>query len=47
MEKTIASEIDSRRKELSRGKDPVIHIPGKVTITITICNRHDSTQPHP
>ena len=33
--------------KLSRGKDPKRHIPGRCTITITICNRHNATQPHP
>ena len=36
-----------RRKELSRSKNPKRHIPGRCTITITICDSHDATQPHP
>ena len=38
------SGIISRRKTLSRGKDPKRLIPGIYTIIITICDGHDVTQ---
>ena len=40
------SEIECWRKKLSRGKDPKRHIPGKCTLTMTIGDSHDATQPH-
>ena len=43
----IEKTIDSKRKKHSKGKDPKRHIPGRCTITITICDSHDATQPHP
>ena len=42
----MESWIDSRRKSFDRSKDPKRHIPGRCTITITICNSDDATQPH-
>ena len=39
----MESRIDSRRKKLSRGKDPERYVPGRYIITITICNRDDAT----
>ena len=42
----LKNGTDSKRKKISRGKDPKRHILGRCTITITICNSHDATQPH-
>ena len=39
-------ELTAEGKKLSRSKDPEIHIPGRCTITITIYNSDDATQPH-
>ena len=38
------SGIDSRRKNFSRGENPVKHLPGRCTFPITICNGNDATQ---
>ena len=43
----LESRIVSRRTKFSRGKDPKKPIPKRYTITITICDSHDTTQPHP
>ena len=40
--KTWRVELTAGRKMLSRGKDPERHIPGRCTITITICNSNDT-----
>ena len=42
----LESEIDSRRKKLSWGKDPERYNPGRCTITFDICNSDDAMQPH-
>ena len=42
----LESGFDRNRKRLIKGKDPERHIPGKCTITITICNSDDTTQSH-
>ena len=42
----LESGIDSMRKKLSRGKDPVRNLPGRCTLTITILDSHDDTQLH-
>ena len=39
-------ELTPGGKKLSRSKDPERHIPGRCTITITICNSDDGTQLH-
>ena len=42
----MQSEIDSWRKNLSWGENPVIYIPGRSAITIIICYSDDATQIH-
>ena len=42
----LKSGIDSRREKLSWSKDPKNYIPGRCTLTITIFNSNDATQPH-
>ena len=41
----LVSGIDSQREKLSWSKDQERFIPGRCTITITICNSDDATQP--
>ena len=42
--KKMESEIDSRRKMLSRCENPDRDFPGKCAITITICNSDDASE---
>ena len=42
----LESGIDSYRKNIRWGEDPEGYIPGRCTITITICNSDDATQLH-
>ena len=42
----LESRIDSKREKLGWSEDPKGYIPGRCTITITICNSDDATQPH-
>ena len=44
--KFMENGIDSKRKKLSRSKDPKRHIPGRCTVTITLCNSDDATPSH-
>ena len=42
----LESAIDSRREKLSRNKDSKRYIPRRFTVTFTIYNCDDATQPH-
>ena len=42
----LESGADSRRKRLSWNKDPKRDFPKRCTITLTIHNSHDATEPH-
>ena len=42
----LESGADSRRKKLSWNKDPKRDFPRRCTITLTIHNSHDATEPH-
>ena len=42
----LESWPDSRRKKHSWNKDPKRHFPRRCTITLTIHNSHDATEPH-
>ena len=42
----LESAADSRRKKLSWNKDPKRDFPRRCTITLTIHNSHDATEPH-
>ena len=42
----LKSGADSRRKKHSWNKDPKRHFPRRCTITLTIHNSHDATEPH-
>ena len=44
--KNLESGADSRRKKHSWNKDPKRHFPRRFTITLTIHNSHDATEPH-
>ena len=43
----LESGIDCRKTKLTRGKYKKRHIPDGCTITITIFDSHNATQPHP
>ena len=42
----LESRTDKRRKKLSWGENPEWDLPGRCTITITICNNGDATESH-
>ena len=49
IEKTVATlreEVTIGGRILAEAKIQGRHIPGRCTITITICNSDDATQPH-
>ena len=41
-QENLESGIDNRREKLSWSKDPERYIPGRYTITTTICNSDDA-----
>ena len=42
----LEQETDSRTENLSWGENPERDLPGRCTITITICNSKDASEPH-